>query len=280
MNDDFKEPLEGLNRYRVRARNTAAESENRIHDDGVAARYGFRGGLVPGVTVYAYMTVPVVEREPAWLDRGGMRVRFQHPFYENELVTVISEVTEGGEGQSWRLRAEREDDTVCATAEIFLDGQALDFRGPRLDDFPPHPLPPMDSRPYAIPENLIAGTPLGSLDVKIDLPVMEQTYLRAVDERLPNYYGAGAVAHPGYLLGLANEIFVRNFNLNPWIHVGSEVRNLGLVRDGDSLSVRGRIQDSFERKGHEFVDLDILLLTDHARPVQQVRHRAIYKLRE
>jgi len=46
--------------YRVRAHNAATESENKIHHDDVAQRHGFRGGLVPGVTVYAYMTHPVV----------------------------------------------------------------------------------------------------------------------------------------------------------------------------------------------------------------------------
>ena len=44
------------------ARNTASESSNLIHSDEVARRYGFRGGLVPGVTDYAYLTRPVVER--------------------------------------------------------------------------------------------------------------------------------------------------------------------------------------------------------------------------
>ena len=42
--------------YRVSAFNTAQESENKIHDDDVARRFGFTGGLVPGVDVYAYMT--------------------------------------------------------------------------------------------------------------------------------------------------------------------------------------------------------------------------------
>lgn len=43
--------------HRVRAVNTAPDSENKMHDDRVAAQYGFQGGLVPGVTVYAYITV-------------------------------------------------------------------------------------------------------------------------------------------------------------------------------------------------------------------------------
>jgi hypothetical protein len=37
--------------YRVEAFNTAKASENKIHDDAVARRFGFGGGLVPGVDV-------------------------------------------------------------------------------------------------------------------------------------------------------------------------------------------------------------------------------------
>ena len=33
--------------YAVEAFNTAKESENRIHDDSIAKRFGFTGGLVP-----------------------------------------------------------------------------------------------------------------------------------------------------------------------------------------------------------------------------------------
>src|SRR5687767_9234900 len=41
--------------YRVSAYNTSRHSENKMHDDTVAKRYGFSGGLVPGVDVMAYM---------------------------------------------------------------------------------------------------------------------------------------------------------------------------------------------------------------------------------
>ena len=46
---------------RIRAVNTAADSENKIHNDAIAAEYGFRGGLVPGVTVYGYMAAAAIE---------------------------------------------------------------------------------------------------------------------------------------------------------------------------------------------------------------------------
>ena len=45
-----------LEPYHVSAYNTAKASENKIHDDATARRFGFSGGLVGGVHVYAYMT--------------------------------------------------------------------------------------------------------------------------------------------------------------------------------------------------------------------------------
>src|SRR5690242_4845445 len=54
--------------YRVKAFNTAHDSENKIHDDATAKRFGFGGGLVPGVDVYGYMShMPVMRWGRAWL---------------------------------------------------------------------------------------------------------------------------------------------------------------------------------------------------------------------
>src|SRR5260221_8317804 len=83
--------------YRVVAHNTAADSENKIHDDRVAAQYGFRGGLVPGVTVYGYMTAPVVQHfGEAWLAGGAMEVRFLQPVYEGQEIVVQAEQDASG----------------------------------------------------------------------------------------------------------------------------------------------------------------------------------------
>ena len=51
--------------YRLQAYNTAKLSENKMHDDTVARRFGFSGGLVPGVDVMAYMMhLPVAQSSP------------------------------------------------------------------------------------------------------------------------------------------------------------------------------------------------------------------------
>ena len=79
-----------LSPYRIQAFNTAKASENKIHDDAVARRFGFGGGLVPGVDVYAYMAhLPVARWGRAWLERGAAECRFQKPIYDGEIATVV-----------------------------------------------------------------------------------------------------------------------------------------------------------------------------------------------
>src|ERR1700743_3233161 len=61
--------------YRVEAYNTAKLSENKMHDDAVARRFGFHGGLVPGVDVMAYMMhMPIAQWGRDFLERGMIEV--------------------------------------------------------------------------------------------------------------------------------------------------------------------------------------------------------------
>ena len=263
--------------YKVRARNTSVTSENKIHDDETAARFGFRGGLVPGVTVYGYMTVPLVAQfSDRWLERGSMQVKFHQPFYEGEQVCVRAEVDSDSDPVKVVIKAEREDGTVCATALATIDDQSEWLGVALLEDYPVHPLPSFDERPKAARETIVKGALLGTLTEKLDLT--NSTLLREIGEPLLIYYGERAVAHPAILLGLANQALMNNFMLGPWIHTASDLINWSAARDGEEISVRGCISDAFERKGHEFITLDLLLVANETRIVEQVRHTAIYRI--
>jgi hypothetical protein len=72
---------------------------------------------------------------------------------------------------------------------------------------------------------------------------------------------------------------MRNFKLDPWIHAASEVTNWSAAKLGDEIAARGRIVDRFDRKGHEFVVVDVMLIANGGRLVQTVRHTAIYRVR-
>src|SRR5580700_11803647 len=102
--------------YRVSAYNTSKHSENKIHDDTVARKYGFSGGLVPGVDVLAYMLhMPVAKWGRAFLERGLIEARFVKPVYDGEYaeVSAVEEV----DGLTVEVQSKGE---LCATGTASL----------------------------------------------------------------------------------------------------------------------------------------------------------------
>src|ERR1041385_6437552 len=89
--------MSALPPYHVSAYNTAKASENKIHDDATARRFGFTGGLVGGVHVYAYMThLPVAHWGRAWLERGTGDCKFSKPVYEGDIAEIVADETADG----------------------------------------------------------------------------------------------------------------------------------------------------------------------------------------
>ena len=267
---------EPLPAYRVKARNTSATSENKIHDDITARRLGFRGGLVPGVTVYAYLTEPLVAGlGSAWLERGTATVRFAKPVFESEEVAVTGAVTaRDPRGASMALTgataAEPDAATLAATLPAGSPTPA------NLALYRAAPLP--DPRPEATREHLGAldtlGTPVATYD-----EAAAADWLDKVADPLPLYRGPRGWVHPAFFLHLANRALSLNVRLGPWIHAGSVVRHLGGARVGETLAVRGRVRSLFEKKGREFVELDLVVVAgNRPRPVAHILHTAIYYL--
>ena len=266
-----------LPEYRVRAHNAATHSENKIHDDDVARQYGFAGGLVPGVTVYAYMTRPPVEALGLdWVERGTMSGRFLKPFYEGEQVTVQATVMRAdASGVALDLVATNPAGETCAIGTASL----LDDAPPAVDisSFVDGPLP--SPVPPASEEALSARPVLGSLHQTWDSGTPTARFLEEIADDYALWTGEDAVAHPGFLIREANNALARNVRLGPWIHVGSDTQHFGLVRHGEALSTRANVLDVFERKGHRFVSLDVLVVAANDRPIYRTTHTAIYEPR-
>jgi acyl dehydratase len=267
---------EPLPDYRVKARNTSSNSENKIHDDATARRYGFRGALVPGVTVYAYLTEPLVAAfGAAWLERGTATVRFHKPVMDGEEVQVEGRVTGRDPSRvtaavTAATAAEAEAATLSATLPAGLPTPV------NLAMYRPHPLP--EPRPEATREHLLTldalGTPVACYDKNA-----AAEWLERVRDPLPLYRGGNAWVHPAFFLDQANRALRQNVRLGPWIHAGSVVRHLGGARIGETLATRGRVRSVFERKGRQFVELDLVIVAgDRPRPVAHVLHTAIYQL--
>ncbi|MBI4014234.1 MAG: hypothetical protein HY359_18095 [Candidatus Rokubacteria bacterium] len=273
-------PIDALPDYRVRARNLSRSTANKIHDDAVARTYGYAAGLVAGTTVYAYMTQPLVAGWGLdWLARGTGRLALLHPVYDGDEVTVQTRVVARSGGEvAGEVAAEVTALTARGPAATLLAG--LSWGGPPLapdpGGYPAAPLPAV--APPASEAALAALQPLGSPEFRLD-ESEAAGYAADLDDPLPVYRGTEAVAHPGLLLQQANRALAENVVLGPWVHVTSDAVHCGLARAGQVLATRGRVARVYERKGHRFVELDLLLVADGARPVMLVRHVAIYQLR-
>src|SRR5579859_7294656 len=114
------EDMSSLQSYRVSAYNTSKFSENKIHDDKVARKYGFSGGLVPGVDVLAYMLhMPVAKWGRAFLERGLIEARFVKPVYDGEIAEVSAVEEAGGLSMEVQSRGD-----LCATGSASLPASA------------------------------------------------------------------------------------------------------------------------------------------------------------
>jgi hypothetical protein len=104
-------------------------------------------------------------------------------------------------------------------------------------------------------------------------------YLAAIHEIEPLYERENLM-HPAFMLRLSNFALKDNVKLGPWIHVASSIAHRDLAHVGDTLTARASVAANYERNGHRFVDLDIIIVADDERPIARVRHTAIYRLRQ
>lgn len=255
--------------YSIHAYNLAKNSENKMHDDSVARRFGFQGGLVPGVDVFAYMThMPVAKWGRGFLERGLMDGRFFKPVYDGETAVVTAEETDGGLAIKVESRGE-----LCATGTASMPSDTPKIS---LADFqvvaPVGKHAPADEKTYKTGKWLaIPPFTLGAQG--------SSEYLRDARETDP-LYASERIVHTGMLLRTMNWALMENAILGPWIHVGSTVRYLATASVEDELTVRAKVTGNYDRKGHKFVELDGLIVANSSKPVAHCQHVAIYQPRE
>ena len=248
--------------------NTATASENKIHDDTVASRFGFTGGLVPGVDVFAYLAhAPMAQWGMEWLSDGQMRARFIKPIYDGDSATVTSSQTQDGLEFSISARGD-----LCATGTARLKGANKSNQLLSLA-----PLPDPESRPPAS---------MSSLAPRHVLCTLRETYTReagldhiAAVRDDPALYEDGRIANAAWLLRRANYVLADNVKLGPWIHVESDINMHSLLRDGEELEVRAVVAENVDTKGHLMVVLDVQMLSAE-RAIMTCRHWAIYEPRQ
>ncbi|MGY4487424.1 hypothetical protein ACVWWR_006615 [Bradyrhizobium sp. LM3.2] len=205
-----------LETHRVVAYNTAKQSENKMHDDNVARRFGFSGGLVPGVDVVAYMMhVPVARWGRDFLSRGLVEARFIKPVYDGETADV--DATEHNGLLTIEVFSRTE---LCATGTATLPAAAA--TAVSLSEY--IAVPVVAERKPVSAATFETGNWLGTTPRRW-AGQDAADYLADIREPDPIFTREG-LGHPGLIQRVMNRVLVDNTILGPWIHVGSRMQLL------------------------------------------------------
>lgn len=237
--------------WTIVAQNLPEHAGNPIHTDAGAQAAGFPRALVAGVTVYAYLTRPVVDRwDFDWVGAGGGEVRFHSPVFDGDSLALpiepdpddrehaaIVTVSRGGEGSALA--------TLWAVE-----------RADRVDGLRP-------------------GEVLQPVTIELSGQFGAEYGTRAGDDD-QRYLERGAV-HPAVWPAMANAVTHRQVARGPWVHTRSLVRHHGVAEVGRLATVRAVVVDRFERPTGERAVLDVVIEVD-GRVVATLEHEAIVAL--
>ena len=258
--------------YQVRTHNASTQSENRMHSDDVARTFGFKGGLVPGVTVFSHMTQPLVARYgEAWLARGTAEVSFAKPAYEGELLSIHTADT-GAAQHTLTCLNEQGIELARMNAALPTTAAQPDARGHIA------PAPPQAERPTVTWDLMAIHQPFPALAWS---PTRDDNLEWCHDTRdeLALYHeGATPLLHPGFILRQANFVQRKRFVIPAWIHAASRITFFEALRTGTDYEVRAIPEEKWNHKGHEFVRLYVAVRCGE-RTVAEVLHTAIFRPR-
>ncbi len=263
-----------INNWQGVAYNQVPHSQNEIHGDKVAKDFGFKGGLVPGVTVSAYLIHPAAMAfGMAYVERGFAHVRVNSPLYDGEgfHVDISNQSPEGYDASLIKSEGK-----PTATAEVSVQTSS-DVPVRRGDPLGEKGEPVLTATPENMQRLMEEGCK--AFVYRWDAGHDMSTYLRDSSLMAPVFSEQG-FANPSFVLGVSNWVLAANAYMNPWVHMETRSQNHAPIPTGTKVVGEMTITDLFNRQGHEFVDATINLFDyDTDRCFAGIELRAIYRLR-
>lgn len=258
----------------ILALNDAEDSENRIHSDEIARRYGFSSALVSGVNLFGYLTQPLVRQYgEQFLHRGMLDVVFLKPAYQNDLLTLRSEsLGQESSSRSHVTYAYNEQEILLAKLESWLPAE-LPAINTLADSEPGKPI---SVRPEISDQTISLNLPGPALHWR-PKPEDNAAHVSVQRDMSPIYQSKDSHVHPYYLLEMCNAALKNMYLMPAWVHTSSKLTLRDSVRVGRDYRIKAIPTNKWVRKGHEFISLYLVFHCDNV-VVLEVEHTAIYKL--
>ena len=257
----------GMGVHTAIARNFSAASENRMHSDAAARRFGFAGALVPGVAVFGHMTRPLVALlGEDWFAGHTLTTRFIKPAYHQDELAIECVADGPGHWVRCRARGEHLAELHSRPGVGAVDAMAANLGGGAA----------VAERPEVAWPLIQVGEAFPAFGWQPSRDEHRRYAEQVGDDELPLYQETDLL-HPHALLSMANQAFSNRFVLPAWLHVGSEVALRSPVRIDDALEVRTTPVAKWRRKGHEFVTLHVAYVRGQV-VTTEIRHTAIFNI--
>lgn len=255
--------------YKIQTFNDALESENRIHSDKIAEKFGFEGALVGGVVVFGHMTYqPVRLMGDSWLTDNQAEVRFIKPAYDQQFLNITCREKDSGHLE---LECLNDQNTLLATMESRKG--ATPFNS--LWEVSPAKDAVIRREIHWDLLHIDQPAPVHIWNPSLDGNIAYSSQLK--DDNLLYTEGSQPLVHPFWTSRECNSAFVRSFILPAWIHVGTKFYFHKPLRVGQSIEIRMIPTKKWESKGHQLATLYIAFIVDNE-PYVEAEHTAIFRI--
>jgi len=255
----------------------SAEISNPIHSTEVAARYGFGGALVGGVTVWGWATPVILEAlGEGWLEHGWCEFWFRQPTYPGDVLTVVGERVATEDGTAWSVTMTNQDGVDCVRGTVGLGDAswAGEFVMPQQMTGEPlaERLPPLVLESAPVGEDWTAKTIDATAELAREFSQEKQHETREV------FTGERPWMHPAWTAGWAENLLRHNFAVPSSMHTRSRVQHLAPIRAGQRVTGGAHLLEAYDRRAHHFANFDVLLRGEDDTNLARLRHWTVFRI--
>ncbi len=256
------------------ARNHAESHENKMHSDEVAAKLGFEGALVPGVTVFGLTSIALTKQFGGdWLQGTTLHTRFLKPAYHDDKLDVF---LTSNEEQS-EARCLNKDGTLLCTLQMQSGTETPEFGNHNFDLSALPIASDRKNRKEISWEHIREGIPFPVRPWHVGAEENVKFANEVQDDHSAFTTEGTALVHPHLILSQANQVLVDEFEMPAWIHVGSEVRLHQALKQSTDYRLFAVPVRKWKNKGHEFIT--VYIAYEHKGEAHaEIFHTAIYRI--
>ncbi|MDA0351738.1 MAG: MaoC/PaaZ C-terminal domain-containing protein [Chloroflexi bacterium] len=254
----------------------SADISNPIHSSEVAAKFGFRGALIGGVTVWGWATPAILEAlGDGWLSRGWSEFGFRQPTYPGDQLTIVAEPVDDDSG-AWSITMTNQDGVQCVWGTVGLgDADWLDeYTTPQQMTDAPAP----DPRPALVLESAPVGQDwlAKSIDATPELAREFAADKQHSDDA--RFVGDQPLLHPAWTAGWAENLLRHNTYVPSSMHTRSRIQHLAPIHSGQVVTGGAHFLEAYERNAHHFANYDVLLRGADGTDLARLRHWTVFRI--